>query len=74
MLGRAGVDLQLLGEPLGPHAAHGALDGDGRVARPPELLPGQPAAHVLLDHHGLVVQEELERTGRGGRRRERYEE
>lgn len=63
VLCRASFDLQLLQLPLGSRASERTLDGDGGVARPPELLPLQPAADALLDDHGLVVQQELRRTG-----------
>lgn len=59
MLGGASFDLQLLQLPFGSPASERALDDDGGGARSPELLPLQPAADVLLDDHGLVVQEEL---------------
>lgn len=64
VLGRASFDLQLLQPALGEPASVRTLDDDGGGARPSELLPLQPAAHALLDDHGLVVHEELQETGR----------
>lgn len=62
VLGRASFDLQLLQLSLGQPASVRTLDDDGGGARSSELLPLQPAAHALLDDHGLVVHEELQET------------
>ena len=70
MFGGASFDLQLLQLPLGAHASEPTLDDDGGVACSSELLPLQPAAHVLLNDRGLVVQHELRRKWSSQKKRE----
>lgn len=67
-LHRAGLYLQLLQLPLGHHAPVAALqvhDGPQGAAVAP---PSQPAPHVLLDNHRLVLPQHLhsrKHTARG---------
>lgn len=61
MFSRTSFNLKLFQLSFSVHASVCTLDDDGSGAFSSELRPLQPAADALLDDHGLVVQEELQR-------------